>query len=127
MAVANGKGKKEKGKRILGRDLFFLRKLRLRIRVTAIPAFILVTAVNPFVAKLRKSPWTAAFLDGVNAASIGLMAAVAWELGRGTLIDIWTIALAIASLAILLKFPKINSAWLVIAGGAIGWLLKFNQ
>ena len=92
-----------------------------------LPAFILVPAVNPFVAKLRKSPWTAAFLDGVNAASIGLMAAVAWELGRGTLIDIWTIALAIASLAILLKFPKINSAWLVIAGGAIGWLLKFNQ
>ena len=92
-----------------------------------LPAFILVPAVNPFVAKLRKSPWTAAFLDGVNAASIVLMAAVAWELGRGTLIDIWTIALAIASLAILLKFPKINSAWLVIAGGAIGWLLKFNQ
>jgi chromate transporter len=55
------------------------------------------------------------------------MASVAWELGRGTLMDIWTFALAIASLAILLKFPKINSAWLVIAGGAIGWLLKFNQ
>lgn len=92
-----------------------------------LPAFILVPAINPFVSKLRKSPWTAGFLDGVNAASIGLMAAVAWELGRGTLIDVWTIIVAIASLAILLKFPKINSAWLVIAGAAIGWLLKFNQ
>jgi chromate transporter len=92
-----------------------------------LPAFILVPAINPFVSQLRKSPWTAGFLDGVNAASIGLMAAVAWELGRGTLIDIWTIVIAIASLAILLKFPKVNSAWLVIAGGAIGWLLKFNQ
>ncbi|BBC24089.1 chromate transporter [Pseudanabaena sp. ABRG5-3] len=92
-----------------------------------LPAFILVPAINPFVSQLRKSPWTAGFLDGVNAASIGLMAAVAWELGRGTLIDIWTVVVAIASLAILLKFPKINSAWLVIAGGAIGWLLKFNQ
>ena len=92
-----------------------------------LPAFILVPAINPFVSKLRKSPWTAGFLDGVNAASIGLMAAVAWELGRGTLIDIWTVLVAIASLGILLKFPKVNSAWLVIAGGAIGWLLKFNQ
>ncbi len=92
-----------------------------------LPAFILVPAINPFVSKLRKSHRTAGFFDGVNAASIGLMASVAWELGRGTLIDIWTIAVAIASLAILLKFPKINSAWLVIAGGAIGWLLKFNQ
>lgn len=92
-----------------------------------LPAFILVPLINPFVAKLRKSPWMAGFLDGVNAASIGLMAAVAWELGRGTLIDIWAIMIAISSLVVLLKFPKVNSAWLVIAGAAIGWLLKFNQ
>ncbi len=89
-----------------------------------LPAFILVPAVNPFVSKLRQSPWTSGFLDGVNAASIGLMAAVLWDLGRGTLIDPWTVILAIASLTVLLKFPKINAAWLVIAGGAIGWLLK---
>jgi chromate transporter len=89
-----------------------------------LPAFILVPLINPFVAKLRKSPWMAGFLDGVNAASIGLMAAVAWELGRGTLIDFWTIIIVIASFVILLKFPKVNSAWLVIAGAAIGWLLK---
>lgn len=89
-----------------------------------LPAFILVPAINPFVANLRKSPWTGGFLDGVNAASIGLMAAVAWELGRGTLTDIWTIILAIASLIILLKFPKFNSAWLIVAGAAIGWLVK---
>ena len=89
-----------------------------------LPAFILVPLINPFVAKLRKSPWTSGFLDGVKAASIGLMAAVAWELGRGTLIDIWTILVAIASLIILLKFPKFNSAWVIIAGAAIGWLLK---
>ena len=91
-----------------------------------LPAFIFVPAINPFVSKLRKSSWTAGFLDGVNAASIGLMAAVCLELGRGTLIDIWTIAMAIASLIVLLKFPKFNSAWLLLAGAAIGWLLKYN-
>jgi chromate transporter len=90
-----------------------------------LPAFILVPAINPFVINLRKSAWTSGFLDGVNAASIGLMAAVAWQLGRGTLIDIWTIIMAIASWGILLKFPKISSAWLIIGGAAIGWLLKF--
>jgi chromate transporter len=89
-----------------------------------LPAFIFVPAINPFVSKLRKSSWTAGFLDGVNAASIGLMAAVALELGRGTLIDIWTVTMAIASLIVLLKFPKFNSAWLLIVGAAIGWLLK---
>ncbi len=89
-----------------------------------LPAFILVPLINPFVAKLRRSPWTAGFLDGVNAASIGLMAAVAWELGRGTLVDIATVIIASVSLITLLKFPKINSAWLVIAGAAIGYLWK---
>ncbi|MBD2176358.1 chromate transporter [Pseudanabaena sp. FACHB-1998] len=89
-----------------------------------LPAFILVLAINPFVKNLRKSSWISGFLDGVNTASISLMAAVTWELGKGTLIDIWTIILAIASLTILLKFPKFNSAWLVIAGAAIGCLVK---
>jgi len=89
-----------------------------------LPAFVLVPLVNPFVSQLRKSSWTSGFLDGVNAASIGLMAAVAWQLGQSTLIDIWTVIVAAISLGILLKFPKINSAWLVIAGAAIGYLLR---
>ena len=89
-----------------------------------LPAFILVPAINPLAAKLRRSPWTSGFLDGVNAAAIGLMAAIAWELGRSTLVDIATVIIAIASLITLLKFPKINSAWLVIAGTAIGYLWK---
>ncbi|PZU94745.1 MAG: chromate transporter [Pseudanabaena sp.] len=92
-----------------------------------LPAFILVPLVNPFVTQLRKSPWTSGFLDGVNAASIGLMASVAWELGQTALIDIWTIVISAISLGILLKFPKTNSAWLVMSGAAIGYVLKFNQ
>ncbi|MBD2152216.1 chromate transporter [Pseudanabaena sp. FACHB-1277] len=89
-----------------------------------LPAFILVPVINPLAAKLRRSPWTSGFLDGVNAASMGLMAAVAWELGRSALLDIATVIIAIASLITLLKFPKINSAWLVIAGAAIGYFWK---
>jgi chromate transporter len=89
-----------------------------------LPAFILVPAINPLAAKLRRSPWTSGFLDGVNAAAIGLMASVAWDLGRSTLVDNVTVIIAIASLLTLLKFPKINSAWLVLAGAAIGYVWK---
>jgi len=91
-----------------------------------LPAFILVPLINPFVHQLRKSTLTSGFLDGVNAASIGLMAAVAWELGQNTLIDMWTIIVTVVSLGILLKFPKSNSAWLVVAGAAIGYLLNVS-
>ena len=40
------------------------------------------------------------------------------------ILSLLTVTMAIASFVILLKFPKFNSAWLLIAGAAIGWLLK---
>ncbi|HYX18809.1 MAG TPA: chromate transporter [Nostoc sp.] len=85
-----------------------------------LPAFVLVWVVNPWVPKLRQSPWASGFLDGVNAASLGLMAGVTYTLGRAALVDWLTIIVAIVSAIAVFKF-KINSAWLVLAGGAIGF------
>lgn len=94
-----------------------------------LPAFGLISLVNPLVPKLRKSPWTAGFLDGVNAASLGLMAVVTYELGRATLfpleqLDWFSIDLAVISCVIVFRF-KLNSAWLVLGGGAIGLCYRF--
>jgi chromate transporter len=69
---------------------------------------------------LRRSTAAGAFLDGVNAASLGLMATVAWQLGRAALVDIPTVVIAMAALAALLRGQ--SSAWLVAAGGLAGWL-----
>jgi chromate transporter len=84
-----------------------------------LPAFVLVWVVNPWVAKLRQSPWASGLLDGVNAASLGLMAGVTYSLGQAALVDWVTIVLAILSAIAVFRF-KINSAWLVLAGGLIG-------
>ncbi|MCF2147301.1 chromate transporter [Desmonostoc muscorum LEGE 12446] len=84
-----------------------------------LPAFVLVWVVNPWVSKLRQSPWASGFLDGVNAASLGLMAGVTYTLGQAALVDWLTITMAIVSAIAVFRF-KINSAWLVLAGGAIG-------
>ena len=64
----------------------------------------------------------AAFLDGVNAAAVALMAAVALTLGRATLVDGWTWTLAVVSAAALVRF-KVNQTWLILAGAGIGILL----
>ena len=85
-----------------------------------LPAFLLVWAVNPLVPKLRRSSWASGFLDGVNAASLGLMAGVTYTLGQTALIDGLTIVLAILSAIIVFRF-KVNSAWLVLVGGVVGW------
>lgn len=89
-----------------------------------LPAFLLVGLVNPWVPKLRSSPWFGGFLDGVNAASLGLMAAVTYVLARSALADWLTILVALISLLVVLRF-KVNSAWLVLAGGVIGLISQW--
>jgi chromate transporter len=84
-----------------------------------LPAFLFVALAGPFATRLRSSPLTGAFLDGVNVASLALMAAVTWQLGQSALVDPITIALAAAGLLALIRF-HINSTWLIAAGIVIG-------
>jgi chromate transporter len=86
-----------------------------------LPAFLLVAASGPLVPRIRGSKIAGSFLDGVNVASLALMAVVAWQLGRASLIDIETGLLAAASVVALLRF-RLNSAWLVLAGASLGLL-----
>ncbi len=84
-----------------------------------LPAFILVAVSGPLIPLIRRSATAGAFLDGVNVASLGLMAAVSYDLGRSAIVDLLTIGIAIASAVLLFRF-RINSAWLVLGGAAIG-------
>jgi chromate transporter len=84
-----------------------------------LPAFLLVAASGPLVPHIRKSKPASAFLDGVNVASLALMAAVSWQLGRASVVDVATAILAVASLIALLRF-RLNSVWLVMAGAVVG-------
>jgi chromate transporter len=84
-----------------------------------LPSFFFVAAIRPLIPKLRASPWTASLLDGVNVAAIGLMAAVTWTLARDAIIDALTAALALLAAVLLIRY-RVNSAWLVLAAGAIG-------
>jgi chromate transporter len=88
-----------------------------------LPAFVFVALSGPIVPRLRRSAIAGAVLDGVNVASLALMVAVSWQLGRAALVDPLTVALAIASLIALLRF-RVNSAWLILAGGALGWVAR---
>ena len=88
-----------------------------------LPAFVFVALSGPLVPKLRASPVAGSFLDGVNVASLALMAVVTVQLGRAALIDAPTVILAIVSAALLVRF-KINATWLVLGGAVAGWALR---
>ncbi|MEO8098914.1 MAG: chromate transporter [Acidobacteriota bacterium] len=87
------------------------------------PAFFFVAISGPLVPRIRKSPVAGAALNGVNAASLALMAVVTWDLGRSAVVDPFTILLALASFAALFHY-KWNSAWLVAAGAVFGLVGK---
>ena len=88
-----------------------------------LPSFVFVAISNPLIPRIRNSPWVSSLLDGVNVASLGLMAAVSWQLGRASLTDPPTILIALASLALLIRF-KINSTWLILGGALLGLLIS---
>jgi chromate transporter len=86
-----------------------------------LPAFLFVALSIPLLPRLRRSAFAAAFLDGVNAASLALMAVVTVQLGRAALVDWLTIALAVLSAALLFRF-RLNATWLILGGAAVGLL-----
>ncbi|WP_223631980.1 chromate efflux transporter [Corallococcus sp. EGB] len=86
-----------------------------------LPAFVFVALSGPLVPRIRRSRTAGAVLDGVNAASLALMSVVTWQLGRAALVDGWTVALAVVGSVLLLRW-RVNSAWLVLGGAAVGLL-----
>ncbi|MEQ9619058.1 MAG: chromate efflux transporter [Deltaproteobacteria bacterium] len=86
-----------------------------------IPSFIFVAISNPMIPRIRKSPWAGGMLDGVNAASLGLMAAVTFELGRVSFVDPLTVLIGLLAAGAIF-FLRVNSTWLVLGGGIAGLL-----
>ena len=84
-----------------------------------LPAFVFVALSGVLVPRLRRSAAAGAALDGVNVASLALMALVTLQLARTALVDAATVALAAASALLLLRW-RVNSAWLVLAGALAG-------
>lgn len=83
------------------------------------PAFVFVAIIGPIAERLRNRPLTAALLDGVNAAALGLMAAVSVHLGLSAVRDPLTIGLLLANGAAL-WWGRIPSVALVGVGAVVG-------
>lgn len=87
-----------------------------------LPSFLFVAAIRPLAERLRRSPVLSAALDGLNVVSLALMAGVTWQLARQAMSELWTAGLFGVAL-ITLGRTRLNSAWLIVAGAAVGLLL----
>lgn len=88
-----------------------------------LPSFLFVALLNPILPKLRKSKIFSAFLDAVNAASVAVIGAVCIKMGADAVMDWRSIIIASTSLFIAIRYKKVNSALIVIAGSLTGYIL----
>jgi chromate transporter len=87
-----------------------------------LPAFVLSALIGRVAHRVREWATTGALLDGLNAGSIGLMAAVTLQLATDAVVDPPTVILAVLAL-IGLMLVKVPSIALVAVGGAAGLAL----
>ncbi len=88
-----------------------------------LPSFLLVLLVNPLIPKLRKSKVMSAFMDAVNVGSVAVIASVLINMGIDSVTCWRGTTILILSIVISFLFKKINSAYIVIGGSLIGYLL----
>lgn len=88
-----------------------------------LPSFVFVALLNPLVKKMRNSKLFSTFLDAVNVASVAIIIAVCFTMGKDTITDWRTISIALLSIILIFGFKKINSAFIVLGGSLLGYLL----
>lgn len=88
-----------------------------------LPSFVFVGFLNPLVSRLRRSKTMSVFLDTVNIASIALILSICWEMGKSSITDWKTVLIAMIGFGVSFVFRKVNSAFVVLGGAVLGYLL----
>ena len=90
-----------------------------------LPSFLFVALLNPLIPRLRRSKIMSAFLDTVNVVSIAIILSVIVEIGKLTLLDWRSIAIAAISFIVTFYFKKLNTAFIILGGALLGYALTF--
>ena len=86
-----------------------------------LPAFVFAAVSGVIVTRVRRSARAGAALDGVNAASLALMAVAVVLLSRGVVSTPYGAAVAVTAFGVLMA-TRIGAAWLLLVGAAVGLL-----
>lgn len=87
---------------------------------TFLPCYLLTIIPAPYMKKYGKRPAIIAFVDGVTAAAIGAIAGSVVVLAQRSIIDIPTIVIALATVALLWKVKNVKEPLVILAAAALG-------
>ena len=90
---------------------------------TFLPCYLFTIIPAPYFKKYGKKPGIKAFVDGVTTAAVGAIAGAVIVLAKRQFIDIPSVAIAIITVLILLRF-KVQEPLIIIAAAILGLLIK---
>lgn len=88
-----------------------------------LPCYLFVVIPAPHYHRIAGNRSLRIFIDGVTAAAVGAIAGAVIVLGRRAIVDLPSAMICIAAL-LLLQWKRMPEALVVIAGGAVGLLLR---
>lgn len=91
---------------------------------TFFPCYLFTVLPAPYFRKYGKHPGIRAFVDGVTAAAIGAITGAVIVLAKRSLVDGYTIAIAVLTAFILWRSKKIPEPVIILAAAGIGLLVK---
>ncbi len=91
---------------------------------TFLPCYLFTIIPAPYFKKYGKHPGIKAFVDGVTAAAIGAIAGAVLVLAKRQLTDVISVAIAIVTIGVLLKFKKIQEPLIILVAAILGLVLK---
>jgi chromate transporter len=91
---------------------------------TFLPCYLFTVLPAPYFKKYGKHPAIKAFVDGITAAAIGAIAGAVFVLGKRQITDITSAIIALVTIAVLLKFKKVQEPAIIVVAALLGLILK---
>jgi chromate transporter len=88
------------------------------------PCYLFTVVPAPYFRRFSKNQSIKAFVDGVSAAATGAIAGAGFVLGRRALHDAPTVLIALGTVALLVKFKKLQEPIIIVAAGVVGIVLS---
>ncbi len=89
-----------------------------------LPSFAFILLLYPIIPRLRRSPYTAAFLDSVNMGAVSVMLAVSIGMAREVVTDLPAALIMGLALIAVLTIKRLNPIWVILAGAVISLLIS---
>jgi chromate transporter len=90
---------------------------------TFLPCYLFTIIPAPYFKKYGKVPGVVAFVDGITAAAIGAIAGSVIVIAKRSIIDIPTVLIALATIALLWKFKKLPEPLLIAVAAVLGLII----